>query len=819
MRPECINEVARAIGRRVTAAEAQQIEDRIINTQRRLASRDPTAWRSMSQAERVRAAAASIGKDIEEAAALKERRAALAVHATARHLPDIEAAGKRGFKKLALKLSQVDAYIKGTARDAYRQILDTMDFATKSDGNPIRWICNLENPEHTLDFVREVFGKDSGSAEAKAAAKAWVDGVEGLRQRFNAAGGEIRKLVYSYLPQPHDAARVRGAGIEKWVREARSLVDRSRYFDEFGRPLNDQDMTTVLETMWRTIQSDGVDNIVPGEARGISAIAARYAESRELHFAGPDEYVQYLDAYGHGTVFNAMQSHVSRLSRDIGLVENFGPNPEQVFRTLHDQARKSGASDTIAIATSTSNMWKTLTGELANAQSQTMAAIGQGLRNIEVIGKLQGTPVTAITDIATYYQTLGYNRLSAWQGTVNLVRAFGSDARRFSDLGGLIADSLVSDMNRWSEGMLGRGWTTRIAAGTMKVSLINYWTDAIRRGYGMTMMHGLAELSKTGWDQLGKHDRARLSEQGWTADEWATIQQATHETWRQTPMLTPAAVYAIEGVDLAAKQRAVSRLLGTIVDESEFASLAPDLTTRSIGAGGLQKGTGLGELWRCEMLFKSFPIAMITRHWDRMLHSDSLTPAGRVAYGATLFSSLTLLGGIAIAMNDILRGQDPRDMFSDDPAKSSKFWLAAFLKGGGAGFVGDLMLSGVGRQGQSGASTAASAIAGPVIGSGFEALYDIGFRNIRDAASDQEHPNRDAELRWVRGHLPLINLWYAKAALDHAFLNDLQEMISPGYLDRMRARAQKDDQSDWWWNPESATPTRAPNIATAVGQQ
>ena len=29
--------------------------------------------------------------------------------------------------------------------------------------------------------------------------------IDGMRERFNCSGGDIRKLMYGYLPQPHDA--------------------------------------------------------------------------------------------------------------------------------------------------------------------------------------------------------------------------------------------------------------------------------------------------------------------------------------------------------------------------------------------------------------------------------------------------------------------------------------------------------------------------------------------------------------------------------------------------------------------------------------
>lgn len=833
MRFECIIAVSKAIGRDITQAEARGIEDKLVDAMRRLAAKDPDTWRRTPKADRLRQAADMAAKDLEHAAELKERRAALTVEAHARHVPDIEQAGKDGFKAIQRKLDQADAYIKGVQHQYFTEAMDAIDYATRQDTGSlvmrgVRWISNLENPEKSLAFVREVFGKDGDDAGAKAAAKAWLKTAEAMRERFNSAGGDVRKLIYGYLPQPHDGARIREAGIVNWVNDVLPMVDRSRYTTPEGRLMNDAELGEALEEAWRTLASDGWSKIEPGVFGGEGSLANAGSQARVIHFAEPEAYVQYLGKYGAGTVFDALSGHVGWMARNIGLTEEFGPNPSALFRTMHDTAKQAGGTDRVALLMDTEDMWKTLTGELNNPQSQTAAQIGQGLRNIQVFGKLQAATLSSITDIPTYFITLGYNRLPFMQGTLNLLRAFGSDAKQFADLAGLIADSKISDMNRWAEGHIGQGWTARLSNATMKASFMNAWTDALRRGFSVTMMGGMARIAKTPWEALEHGDRSRLEAKGWSADEWSVLQRVEPETWRNTPMLTPASISKVEGVDPGLRDRVTSRLLGTIVDESEYASLNPDLATRTLQAGGLQKGTGKGELWRSLMLFKSFPVAMMTRHWNRALHGD-MSPAGQLQYGAALGLGMTLFGALAMQAKDIVAGRDPRDMTGDqgdDPAKLTKFWLAAFSQGGGAGFLGDMLLSGEGRGGQSGASAALGGIAGPVAGSAFELLYDVGISNVREAAQGKDtHAGAEA-WRWARGHLPVLNLWYAKLALDQAGLNQLQEFLSPGYLDKMKARAQREWDSTYWWEPEGTglltgdmtLPERAPALSSAIGE-
>ena len=836
MKSECIEEVQKAIGRAITKAEAAGIEDRVRSARTRLAQRDPKGWSNTPEPERWRQAADLAGKDVLHQAELREMRAALQMEATLRHVPEVENAGKDAFKVVQRKLDQADAYVKGVQKEYQTRTWDAIDYATTQDtgslvARGVRWISNMENPQKAMAFVREVFGVDSGDVGARGAAKAWLESAENMRERFNAGGGDVRKLNYGYLPQPHDAGRIREAGIEAWVTDALPRLDRSRYVNENGRPMTDAEVGEMLEEAFRTITSEGWSKVEPGQYRGEGSLANAGSQARVLHFKSPEDYIGYLGKFGAGTVFDALSGHIGWMAKNIGLTETFGPNPSALFRTMHDTARQvsHGAGDRVGLLMNTDDMWRTLTGEFNRAESQNAARIGQGLRNVQVFGKLQQTLLSSVTDVPTYLATLGYNRLPIMQGVANLVRAFGSESKQFAARAGLITDSIISDMVQYADGNIGNGWTARLSNATMKVSLINVWTDALRRGFSVSMMGGFAKIGGTPWAQLDAGDRARLTTKGWTPDEWAIVNRAAPEDWRGTPMLTPAALNAVQGVDSIAKQRVISRLLGTIADESEYASLAPDLTTRTVQAGGLQKGTGKGELWRSLMLFKSFPIAMMTRHWDRALNGD-MSAAGRLKYGATLGVGLTVFGGLALQLKDLAAGRDPRDATGEqgeDTARLVKFWSAAFAQGGGAGFLGDMLMTGTGLHGQSGASAAIGGIVGPVAGSAFELGYDVILENLREAAQGKDtHAGAEA-FRWARGHMPFVNLWYSKLAIDQAVLNELQEFLSPGYLARVRSRAEKEWGSTYWWTPEDtglagnqgmSAPDRAPDLSAAFGR-
>jgi hypothetical protein len=65
---------------------------------------------------------------------------------------------------------------------------------------------------------------------------------------------------------------------------------------------------------------------------------------------------------------------------------------------------------------------------------------------------------------------------------------------------------------------------------------------------------------------------------------------------------------------------------------------------------------------------------------------------------------------------------------------------------------------------------------------------------------------------------PGLNLWYAKAVVNHLWMHYIQEALQPGYANRVEQRARKEFNQQYWWRPSEGTPQRGPNIGAAVGQ-
>lgn len=811
MTPNCITAVNSAVGRELTAAEIKAVEEGLRRNLHMLARSDPQAFHGMTDTQRMTQAAQGALAEFMGEKAKKVQRAAAQVMADANILNRMQTimdGGKSGAMSAINVMEQVQVRVKGVQREYFASLMDAIEAAEP------RFLGLMENAAAVRDFVHEVFGQKTGNEIAARGAKAWLDTIEQMRTRWNGLGGNIGKLDYAYLPQPHDNIRILNAGRDAWVNAISPLLDRSRYMNDDGTVMRDADYNAMLGRMWDTISSDGLNKLEPGQFQG-SALGSRHSEARQIHFKDADGYLAYMTEYGRGTAFSAMQWHVTKLARDIGLVEEMGPNPAALFRKMNDIAKQHDGGEKLAgpFLVRAVNVWDELSGYSLQTAHQRLGDISQGVRNFEVAAKLQGTLLSSISDLPTLFLTAHYNKMPIFDVFSSIIKSFGKDSANYANRVGMISDSVISDMNRWAEGNIGQGWTMRLANATQKAGLIEAWTNALRRGYSVAQMSSLAKLSREDWARLADDDRARLEAKGINEQDWNVLRAAKLDTWRGLPMLTPENVRAvpdtaIAGDAQAARNAAVAKLLGFIADESEYAVLNPDLMARASINRSTQKGTMEGEFRRNLMLFTSFPRAMITRHIRRAYEMDSRL--GALGYAASLGVGLTMFGALSLIAKDMAQGKDPRDM------TNPKFWGAAFAQGGGAGIWGDLMYTGMGGNERMGKPDYAR-LAGPVYGD----LVDLGnltLGNIGELLKGKKTDAGAEMIRFTRGHMPFVNLWYARSAIDHAFYHEMLEAAHPGYLSRMRAKAMKDTKQRYWWEPGTGLPDRAPNLEALLGQ-
>ncbi|WP_261532603.1 hypothetical protein [Burkholderia multivorans] len=864
MHQKCVNAVEAAAGRKLTQAEIDGIENRVRAGMRATARQDPAGWSAMSQADRVAAGAEWARKQLEHEADLdrarKQLQIAKQIETTDRIqealYADPENAHRKRARETIVKQDIEQTYVLAGAikSDYMRQTMGAID-AMKAGQNFLARAFDVDNPAMERDIIREVYrGADgsTGNEVAKAAAEQISKTTAAMRERFNRAGGNVGELDYGYVPIRHSQSKVLGNGSDAarhaWADAVMPLLDRSQYLDDAGNPLSDADLRKMLvgedrepweranaaargniaprkQGVWDTIAYGGVNKIVPGETTGSAARANAGSAHRVLHFRDADAHIQYNRQYGEGSLLNALIDHVGGMAKNIALVERYGPNPTRNMKT---QMQLTAVHDGTEMRTLEGGMtsigayWNYVTGTTNTPVNPALARKMETLRTTVSAVKLQGTVLAALGDVGTMFVTAGYNKVPFFKtlGTAARLMAPGSkDFRAWLSSQGLIAESLEHGLNRWGTDNLATTWARNLSAATMKFGGVTGWTDALRTAFQSHMMRGLAGIGRTDWNSLTEWDRRALTRAGITADDWAVVNKAAPGKYGDAEYLTPDALYATGDARAA---DVVPKLLGMIREEGEFAVLNPDLRTKVIASA--TPGTVTGELKKSFMQFKSFPMAMISRHWGRigdMRRSGDFRVDGApalanpMAYAAALVVSTTLIGAISTQAKNLLAGKDPEPMF-DDVKHAAGFWTRAFSVGGGAGFAGDMLVAAF--ESADYGSLLGSAVGGPLLSTLFQPLRAVS-SNVQDAAQGKDtHVGADL-LKIAQSNTPLVNLWFWKTVWNRLIWDNLAENLSPGVTQRNINRSRNQYHNDFFWSPGTSGPQRAPDLAAAIGGQ
>lgn len=823
MRQECINAVQQAAQRTLTAREIQNIEDRIYRNMRQLARNDPASWRQMTDAERLRRAGQLAADELQQEAGLKQRRVALTIAARQRLDAFINGYqgtdGKLGALNRTIAFSadgksnflSVESRGKATRDYALSQIQEAFEAVDP------RFFHLFEDEKGVRDLVFEIRGQDTGNIKAKKGAKAWADVTELLRRRFNDAGGDIGYLENWGIPQHHSMEKVGRATREQWVSDVIGKLDRKYYIKEDGQLMSDAEVTAFLGEAYNTIATGGLNKLSDSGMRLSGARANRGNASRQIHFKDADSYLEYQRQYGDRSLWEVMVGHLEGISKDIALVETYGPNPDHVFRAILDEVTAETATvnpqrtgQVKRMANSTENLYNFISGKTQPIANPHIAQWSDNIRNWLVASRLGSALLASFSDLGTMYLSAKVTNLPMNQLFRNQLEAM--DPTNRTELArarraGLAMESLLGSVNRWAMDNMGPSKARWAATAVIRASGLTAWSDAHKRAYGVTMMGSLGEVVSRSPDlrSLDGGDFRILKSKGITEQDFSVWKLADQEDWGKgnNTMLTPESIMRIPddavkhlGAPERVKFEAMRKLLGAVAEEVDMAVITPGAREKMITGGGLQRGTWKGELVRSVFLFKSFPISVVMRHWSRAMGMPSA--GGRAAYIGAFIASTTILGALSQQLNDMASGRNPREMTGED---APKFWLGALLKGGGLGLYGDFLLSDHTRYG----GGALASMLGPVAGL-VDDVVKLGQGIPLNAVEGKPEQTGGDLVKLGKGLIPGANLWYAKAALDHMIFNQLQEYFSPGYLRKVEQRSKKNFNQTYWWRPQDVTP-------------
>lgn len=653
------------------------------------------------------------------------------------------------------------------------------------------------------DMVRELFGENTGNHAARELAEAWRRTAEGLRVRFNRAGGDIGFRADWGLPQSHDWRSVRKAGFEAWRAEILPRLDLEKMVDQrTGRAFTRESLEAALVEVYDTIRTNGWSKRTPGGAAG-RALANQRSEGRFLVFKSADDWMAYAERFGSGTAYDTMMGHMEAMARDIAALEVLGPNPAATLQwvkgTIEQSAALDRSPDSKAVNAARSagraidDLWDEYRGANLEPRSERMAMTFSSIRAIQTATKLGGAFLSATSDFAFQHSRRAFNglgRASVLPQYLKLFKPGSIEDQKLAVRRGLIAEewaNRTAGQSRYLMEELTGEVPRRLASGVLRLSLLSRHTQAMRWVYGMESLATYTEQAGKSFDALEPKLRGALQRYGIDAGDWDQLRTAKMDVDRGIEWISP---HNLEDQELA------SRFMEMILEETDIAVPTADLATRAMFNTKLERGTLIGEIGRSALLFKSFGISVLLRQSAEIL---AMQPATAARYATGLIIGTTLTGALAMQLKGLAAGEDLR------PMEDEAFWGAAILQGGGFGIFGDFLSASQNRFGGGFAQT----LSGP--------LADDAQGIVNLAKSD--HPER-AIVREVKGFIPGNNLWYARLAFDRMLADQIQEAIDPNYPKswaRM-VRYARERGTRLWWQPGDALPDRAPDFGNALAE-
>lgn len=817
MKDQCKAAVAKALGKEsLNQQETQLIEQRIKDAMKSLAKKDRDVWRNLSDAEKLTKAGEFVAQDIQDQLKRKHAIAARDILTQSKNLATLDHPAlsssevvdrmvaphgdMSGVQSIDSKARGIAAIYRGELVDFYTNIKGSMGVFT--------------DKEMVTNIVRERFGDNTGDPVAKKISDKMGEVFEGMRERFNRSGGDIGKLDDWGLPQTHDIAKIVKAGKEAWVKKAEKLINTEKYVNDDGSYYSQQQIRELLEYSYDTLSLKGTNKNEIGRQSfgGNSKITSRHSESRVLHFKDADAWLEYQADFGGMPFVDLVEAHINGLSKDIALVENLGSIPKNAMRILMDAADKKDRNRKL-IKTDNNHtlerakvMFSEFMGE-NTPQREVLANLGLAYRSMNVASMLGGTTLSSFTDQAMIAKTASIHGIAYRKTFGELIGQLNPKNKEDRELAhslGLATEEMLGSIARWSDDGLtsvsGKSQklarvSSAVASQVMRVSGLNALTAASKVGFTKMLMEKYGRLSRSKeWSELNELDRELMQKTGLSERVWDVMRLADPVVDRKGNQLMSArSIYEIPDEKLLAfgdpqrvRDEVASSFQAHLLDEQGLAVVEAGLRERTFMSAGQKKGTVPGEIFKSMLQFKSFPAAFLMRHGSRAMSQP--TKMSKVGYGASIFAMTTLLGALVVQLKELANGNDPQTMWdSEDPQKTVNFLTRSAVQGGGLSILGDILVAGTDTSGRG----TSDFMVGP-FGSDAKAVLGLTVGNFTQYYEGKDTNAANEAFKLFKNKIPAQNLWYTKAATNRMIFDEMQDMIAPGYREKLLRKAERE---------------------------
>lgn len=641
---------------------------------------------------------------------------------------------------------------------------------------------------------------------AASAARIFNRHIEAMRIELNAAGAMISKRDAYVIAQSHDAARIAGAGKERWITDIDSKLDDKTFTDAGVDAGNIAVRRELLGDIWVNLASGNhlkevpTDGGIPG-FKGPGNLAKRLSSRRKLQFKSGGDWYDYHELYGHGSLFEGLVQQLQRNARNRAVLETYGTNPGAIRDGIIDKLiqQAKDADDFAQVqALSTAKNYNSLAAArfrsaagIHNVADPTWARYSSNTRALLNVSTLGASVISNFSDLAANISVLrhnGYSFLGAFGTAIRSLSpdALGGGRREFAELMGAGIDGILGDIHsRMGAHDLLPTKVSRLQSAFFKINGMQFWQDRLTAGMSLALSKNMAMQVEKDFAAIPSRLRTNLQRYGIGETDWAKLREVpTALEGSDRYLMTDS----IEDADLARKMTVYYS------DQTREGMTMPGARERAWSEQAGDRGTASGEAMRFLLQFKSFTMAYTNKHLGREFYRDGVDFMGLAYLGAMT----TALGYISMSAKDMLKGRDPRD-----PNKAETV-TAAMLQGGFGGLFGDALMSEYDSQGGP-----IAAVSGPLVGKISDFVLALNAARNAIMSPDKQLSKAYAKnaVFGAINSMPLANLIGFRQALDWAVLYQASEWLEPGSLRKAQQNLQKRTGQGVFLNPATAIPT------------
>lgn len=694
----------------------------------------------------------------------------------------------------------------------------------------------------------------SGDKEAYGIAKIMSKELYRMATRANRNGAYIKIRPDYIVKQTHDASKLYKAGFDEWYKFIRPLIDDAATLE------NVSDEGKFFRNIYEDIVHGKTD--LTGGVKLKAGVANKVSRERTIHFKSDVEFMKYNNVFGKKDLMDTYINTIMTMSRDIALMEKFGPDPERNFETLigeidaiNRERRIEGKYSEAHLKAiheqegdryrnKLRNYFDTVSGKADIPVLGKLYAIGREIRALHNLSKLGGAGMSAIADVGFMATEASYQGIGFMHGLWNGVRGpvdylfamLGNKSSQqrveIAKLIGVGMDGLTSStMARFSiNDGFGNGIFSRWQRGFFKLNGLNFMTDSFKSAFSRMASSHLASKSKMVWGDLGRELTNVLSKYNIGELEWNIIRKTVFEGDDGNMFITPDKVRYLtddildayiskkyknrsktDRLRLKVKDDLETSLRSYFVDRADYASPTPGAKEKAIMYRGMRPGSVWGEVARFFWQYKSFALTAISKVWGRETYGrySNLSAVGRMA---GMLGITTATGIVAMSAKEIVRGQVPRaftlanDIANGDFNGELLFNVVSggLFQGGGVGIYGDLLQTAKTstRYGQSMVESMlgpTGALVGDV--GRMVGIMPFSVEEFSAIGSDKSSDKfLQATVRLGKSIAPLGNYPGMRNVYDNFIWYKISESINPGYIRRLK-RAYKKHDVEYYFGP------------------